>query len=236
MDLINVENLSFAYDAKVVLENVNFSLKSGDFLCVVGKNGSGKSTLIKGILNLKKQTAGSICFHQSLQKNQIGYMPQQKNHQSNFPATVQEIVSSGYLNKIKFKPFFSKKDKQIIYENMEKLGILDLAKNSFNELSGGQQQRVFLARALCATSKLLVLDEPTNALDPVATKEFYSILNHINANLKITIIMVSHSLNKLINCSHILHLQNKQLFFGEKDLYLQTMTSKNFWGKDNNDD
>lgn len=233
MALITACNLSFSYNSKIILENVNFSVSQGDYLCIVGKNGSGKSTLIKGILNLKKQSSGSIYFDNSLLNNQIGYLAQQTNYQRNFPATVEEIVSSGYLNKINFKPFFSKTDKNIIYKNMQKLGIENLAKKPYSELSGGQQQRVLLARAICATSKLILLDEPTVALDPIATKDFYSLLNQINSDFNITIIMVSHSLNPFINCSHILHLQNKQLFFGTKNDYLKTSISKNFWGEEN---
>lgn len=229
MELITSNNLTFSYDNKVVVEKINFKINKGDYVCIIGENGAGKSTLIKGLLKLKKPSSGQLIFENNLKSNEIGYLPQQNNYQKDFPATVKEVVFSGYLNKLGLKPFYSKNDKDIIYDNMEKMNIFDIRKKCFRDLSGGQQQRVLLARALCSTSKVILLDEPTVGLDPIVTKEFYDIVDKINKELKITIIMVSHDIKYAIKyASHILHIQKKQLFFGKTKDYLDDKICKTF--------
>lgn len=130
MSLIISKNLTFSYDGKIVVNNINFSINQGDYVCIVGENGAGKSTLLKGLLRLKTPTKGEIIYNKNLQFNDIGYLPQQTNNLKDFPASVQEVVFSGYLNKLNFKPFFTKKDKNIIYENMQKMGIIHLKKKN----------------------------------------------------------------------------------------------------------
>lgn len=229
MELITSNNLTFSYDNKVVVENINFKINKGDYICIIGENGAGKSTLVKGLLKLKKPSSGQLIFENNLKSNEIGYLPQQNNYQKDFPATVKEVVFSGYLNKLGLKPFYSKNDKDIIYDNMKKMNIFDIRKKCFRDLSGGQQQRVLLARALCSTSKVILLDEPTVGLDPIVTKEFYDIVDKINKELKITIIMVSHDIKYAIKyASHILHIQKKQLFFGKTKDYLDNKICKTF--------
>lgn len=229
MELITSNNLTFSYDNKVVVENINFKINKGDYVCIIGENGAGKSTLVKGLLKLKKPSSGQLIFENNLKSNEIGYLPQQNNYQKDFPATVKEVVFSGYLNKLGLKPFYSKNDKDIIYDNMKKMNIFDIRKKCFRDLSGGQQQRVLLARALCSTSKVILLDEPTVGLDPIVTKEFYDIVDKINKELKITIIMVSHDIKYAIKyASHILHIQKKQLFFGKTKDYLDDKICKTF--------
>ncbi|MBS5794348.1 MAG: metal ABC transporter ATP-binding protein [Lachnospirales bacterium] len=229
MELITSNNLTFSYDNKVVVEKINFKINKGDYVCIIGENGAGKSTLIKGLLKLKKPSSGQLIFENNLKSNEIGYLPQQNNYQKDFPATVKEVVFSGYLNKLGLKPFYSKNDKDIIYDNMKKMNIFDIRKKCFRDLSGGQQQRVLLARALCSTSKVILLDEPTVGLDPIVTKEFYDIVDKINKELKITIIMVSHDIKYAIKyASHILHIQKKQLFFGKTKDYLDDKICKTF--------
>lgn len=229
MELITSNNLTFSYDNKVVVEKINFKINKGDYVCIIGENGAGKSTLIKGLLKLKKPSSGQLIFENNLKSNEIGYLPQQNNYQKDFPATVKEVVFSGYLNKLGLKPFYSKNDKDIIYDNMKKMNIFDIRKKCFRDLSGGQQQRVLLARALCSTSKVILLDEPTVGLDPIVTKEFYDIVDRINKELKITIIMVSHDIKYAIKyASHILHIQKKQLFFGKTKDYLDDKICKTF--------
>ncbi|MDD3140716.1 MAG: ATP-binding cassette domain-containing protein, partial [Lachnospiraceae bacterium] len=173
MGLLSCHNVSFTYDGKTVLSNINFEINPGDYLCILGENGAGKSTLIKGILNLKKVATGRILTGDGLKTNEIGYLPQQTQVQKDFPASVNEIVISGRLNNCGMRPFYSKEDKKVANSNMEKLGIYGLRKSCYRELSGGQQQRVLLARALCATKKLLLLDEPITGLDPVMSVELY---------------------------------------------------------------
>ena len=231
MKLITCENATFAYDNKVVLENINFSVEQGDYLCIVGENGSGKSTLIKGILNLISPREGKICFHDSFSAKEIGYLPQQTPVQRDFPATVYEVVLSGCLCKRGMKPFYSLKEKRIANENMKILNIEELKYKCYRELSGGQQQRVLLARALCATDNVLLLDEPVTGLDPLVTKEFYKIIKKLNKEKNITIIMVSHDIAAAMNnASKILHLNGGVLFYGGIKEYLLSDVSNRFVG------
>lgn len=233
MQLITSKNLTFAYDGNVVVNNINFEINQGDYVCIVGENGAGKSTLVKGLLRLKKPAKGELIFN-NLSTSEIGYLPQQTNEQKDFPASVEEIVFSGCLNKLGVKPFYTKKEKTIAYENMEKMGILDLKKRCYRELSGGQKQRVLLARALCATTKIILLDEPTIGLDPIAVNDFYNLVSEINKDLKITIIMVSHDIDCAIKySSHILHIQCEQIFFGKVAEYLESSAWKKFVGGGN---
>ena len=191
MALIKCENISLSYDGKNVITNLNLEISSGQYLCIIGENGSGKTTLMKGILGLKKPSDGEIIYGDGLKQNEIGYIPQQSVIQRDFPASVYEVVISGCINSMGLKPFYTKKEKKIALSNMERLGITELKNVPYNTLSGGQQQRVLLARALCATKKILLLDEPVSGLDPVVTAELYDIINSINDS-GITVIMISH--------------------------------------------
>ncbi len=193
MSLISCSGLSLSYDGRRVLSELTFTVERGDYLCIVGENGSGKSTLIKALLGLKTPAAGTIRFGEGLKSSEIGYLPQKTEAQSDFPASVFEVVLSGRLNARRFSPFYSKEDKAEAAEQLARLGIASLRSRSFSELSGGQQQRVLLARALCATKKLILLDEPVAGLDPEVSREFYSIIRSVNAE-GITVIMVSHDL------------------------------------------
>ena len=231
MALISCENLRFAYDGVPVLEDVNFSLQAGDYLCVVGENGSGKSTLIKGLLGLKAPDGGSIRFGDGLKSTEIGYLPQQTQVQRDFPASVEEVVLSGCLNSLGRRLHYNDTDRQLARHNMERMGIEDLAGRSYQALSGGQQQRVLLARALCATRKLLLLDEPVTGLDPIATGEMYNLIKLVNLCDDITVIMVSHDIHAAVRyATHILHLGHKQLFFGSAAAYRESDLARRFLG------
>jgi len=216
--LLQCKNLLVGYDSKVVLSNISFEINSGDYLSILGANGSGKSTLAKALLGILPTVGGQIVFSEQLKKNEIGYLPQQLESQKDFPATVFEIVLSGCLNGCGLKPFYSRKQKQMALSNMEKLGIAGLAKCSFRELSGGQQQRVLLARALCATKKLLLLDEPTSGLDAAATEGLYKQIKALNQE-GITVIMISHDIEAALEySSHILQLTLGEVtFFGKAE-------------------
>lgn len=230
MSLINCKNLELAYDNKTVLSDLSFEVKRGDYLCVVGENGSGKSTLMKALLGLINPVSGEIRFCCDFHKKEIGYLPQQTDIQRDFPASVWEVVISGTLGKRGFKPFYSAKDKELAKKNMELLGITDLKKVSYQDLSGGQQQRVLLARAMCATTSLLLLDEPVAGLDPVVTGEMYKIIKELNKK-GITVIMISHDISAAIqHASHILHLQHGSFFFGKTEEYLFSDISSEFMG------
>lgn len=234
MKQLECKNVYINYDANNALKNVSFSIDEGDYLCIVGENGSGKSTLIKAILGLEKIKSGEISFLNGLKKNEIGYLPQQTIVQKNFPASVYEVVLSGTLNNRGIKPFYSKKEKELANQNIEKLGIKDIKNKSYKELSGGQQQRVLLARALCSTKKIIVLDEPITGLDINITKEMYSTIRKINEE-GTTIIMVSHDINFAINnANKILHLQTECKFFGTVNDYINSNIYKNFIGGNEN--
>ncbi|MCD7894450.1 MAG: metal ABC transporter ATP-binding protein [Erysipelotrichaceae bacterium] len=231
MSLITCKDVSFTYEGNTVLKDVNFHIDDNDYLCIVGENGAGKSTLMKGLLKLKKPSTGSITMSDGLKANEIGYLPQQSDVQKDFPASVYEVVLSGCLNKLKTRPFYSKKEKDIANNNLERLGITHLKNQCFRDLSGGQKQRVLLARALCATSKVLLLDEPVASLDPVVTQELYELINKINKEMNITIIMVSHDIEASLKyAKHILHLHSQQLFFGSVEEYRNSDIGQRFLG------
>lgn len=229
MSLITCKNVSFAYDGRIVAKNLNFSVESGDYLCIVGENGAGKSTLMKGILQLKSPSSGNIYMGEGLKADEIGYLPQQTEIQKDFPADVFEIVLSGCLNRLKIRPFYGKSEKRLVDEKLEQLGIASLKHHCYRELSGGQQQRVLLARALCATKKILILDEPAAGLDPIVTGELYDLIAKINREQKLTVIMVSHDIQSVLRYSNkVLHLDREQLFFGTVGEYRNTPLSVQF--------
>ena len=222
-------NVTLGYEGNPVAEGLDFKVSSGDYLYILGENGSGKSTLIKALLGLKGVMSGDIKWSGGLKPSEIGYLPQQTFVQRDFPATVWEIVLSGSLAKCGLRPFYSKEQKRLAEKNLERLGITELRKRCYRELSGGQQQRVLLARALCATSKLLLLDEPVTGLDPRSQADLYELIGKLNSE-GITVIMVSHDVNAAVKyAGHILHIGNhRQLFFGSKDDYLNSKAGRLF--------
>lgn len=222
MAVLTCQNLALGYEGKKVVEDLSFSVHTGDYLCIVGENGSGKSTLLKTLLGLMPSIEGQILTGDGLNQNEIGYLPQQTVVQKDFPASVQEIVLSGCLNRVGLRPFYNLEEKRLAADNMERLHIADLARCCYRELSGGQQQRVLLARALCATRKLLLLDEPVAGLDPKAAAEMYFLIEKLNSEDGITVIMISHDIvSCLAYASHILHIgSRKPLFFGTKVDYV----------------
>ena len=231
MAQLTCQNLRVGYDGKSVLQDLSFEVFAGDYLCIVGENGSGKSTLMKTILGLQPPISGRILTGDGLRNNEIGYLPQQTAAQKDFPASVWEVVLSGRQNHPHFPPFYTKADKEDALRNMELLDLLPLKKRCYRDLSGGQQQRVLLARALCATKKLLLLDEPVTGLDPVMTNEMYQLIRRINREQNVTIIMVSHDIRNILpDATHILQLDQKQVFFGPMDEYLKTEAGKQFLG------
>lgn len=228
MSLLACRNLSVGYDGKAVLENLNFSVESGEYLCVVGENGSGKSTLMKTLLGLQQPLSGQILRGDGLQKNEIGYLPQQTVVQKDFPASVREIVLSGCQGRCGWRPFYNRAEKVFAEEILKKLRIDDLASRCYRELSGGQQQRVLLARTLCATRKLLLLDEPVTGLDPKATAELYALIERLNREDKITVLMISHDIEATLRyADHILRI-GQQVFYGTKEDYLKSAAGRLF--------
>ena len=220
MAQLTCRELSVGYDGKAVVQHLNFEVFAGDCLCIVGENGSGKSTLMKTLLGLQPPVGGRIVTGDGLRKNEIGYLPQQMAAQKDFPASLREIVLSGCQGRCGSRPFYNKEEKKLAANAMEKMQITPLAKRCYRTLSGGQQQRVLLSRALCATRKMLLLDEPVSGLDPKVTAEMYALIQKLNYEDGITVVMISHDLNAALQyASHILHIGDT-VFFGTKAAYL----------------
>lgn len=215
MNYITCDQVSYSYDRLPVIRNLSFSVKKGDFLCIVGENGTGKSTLVKGLLGLKSADSGFVRYENGLTNRGIGYLPQMSEQARDFPAAVQEVVRSGCLNRRGWFPFYSSADISRANAAMEKMGILPFAKRNCAELSGGQKQRMLLARALCAASDLLLLDEPTGGLDEGATEELYSLIEKLHKEDGMTILMVTHDSAILPRlATHILYLGQHSTFYG----------------------
>ncbi len=219
MSQIKCENLTLGYGSQEILSGLSFEVNRGDYLCIVGSNGSGKTTLMKTVLGLTKPLGGSIEFSDGLSASGIGYLPQQTDVQRDFPASVEEIVISGCLGRGGFHPFYTKADKALAAQAMERMDITKLKNSCYRELSGGQQQRVLLARALCATRDILLLDEPVAGLDPKVTADMYALIDSLNKNDGVTVIMISHDIDKALKyASHILHI-GTDIFFGTRAEY-----------------
>ncbi len=220
------KNLALGYDGKEIIHGLNFAVNSGEYLCIVGKNGTGKTTLMKALLGLHAPMQGDIVMNDGLRQNEIGYLPQQTVVQKDFPASVEEIVRSGCQSYCGFRPFYNKQEKDLARTNMERMNITTLKKRCYRELSGGQQQRVLLARALCATRKLLLLDEPVSGLDPKVTLEMYELIFDLNKKDGITIIMISHDISSVIKyATHVLYMGDN-IFFGTKESFLESEVAK----------
>lgn len=229
------KDLTLGYENNALIENLSFEVKKGDYLCIVGENGTGKSTLMRTILRLQKPMSGTIEYSDGLKSTEIGYLPQQTLVQRDFPASVKEVVISGCQAKTGMRPFYSKEEKALARKNMERLGIDNLAKRCYRELSGGQQQRVLLARALCATEKMLLLDEPVSGLDPKVTADMYKMIKKLNDD-GISIIMISHDIYSAVKyASHILHI-GSDIFFGTVEEYKKTKIGKLYLDEEGGND
>lgn len=218
MSVLKVDSLDIGYEGKTVAANIDFEVKKGEYLCIVGENGAGKSTLVKTLLGLIKPIKGTV----EVGSGGIGYLPQQTDIQRDFPATVKEIVLSGCISGMGIRPFYSSVEKKKAKKNMELMSVWNMRNKSYRKLSGGQQQRVLLARALCASQDMLFLDEPVTGLDPKVTQDFYELVEKINSE-GVTIIMVSHDMEAALKySSHILHIDKDSIFYGTKDEYLKS--------------
>lgn len=199
-EIIKIKNLNFSYDKQVVLEGINLDYSSDEFLAIIGPNGGGKSTLLKLILGLLKPQSGEIKLfgkEPSEVSKFIGYVPQNFLSNQSFPMMVLEVVLMGLIDK-KIFGFYSQDEKQMALDALEKVGMKEFASARIGELSGGQRQRVYIARALCANAKVLVLDEPTASIDTKGQAEIYEILKNINAS-GVGVVLVSHDLNIVLN-------------------------------------
>lgn len=231
MAQLTCQALSVGYEGKAVLQDLNFSVRSGDYLCIVGENGAGKSTLMRTILGLQPPIQGKVLTGDGLRPNEIGYLPQQTQVQKDFPASVWEIVLSGCQGRCGRRPFYRRAEKQLAEHTLEKLHISPLARRCYRELSGGQQQRVLLARALCAAGDLLVLDEPVTGLDPAAADDLYRTLRYLNRTEGMAVVMVTHDIRSALrDATAILHAGRNQWFLGTPREYLASPYGKRFGG------
>lgn len=228
MAQITCQNLTLGYEGRAILQNLNFTVQAGDYLCVVGENGAGKSTLMRTLLHLQPPLAGAVRLGEGLSPRDIGYLPQQTLVQRDFPASVWEVVLSGCQGRVGWRPFYGRRDKALARRVLRRVEAEALAGRCYRELSGGQQQRVLLARALCAAQKVLLLDEPVSGLDPKVTAEMYRLIAELNRQDGLTIIMISHDIQAAVRyASHILHI-GQPVFFGTRQEYLQSEIGRSF--------
>ncbi len=230
--IIEVKNLTMSYERTEVLRDVSFSLCEGEYLSIVGENGSGKTTLLKAIAGLLPSKSGEIKLGEGVERKTIGYLPQQTPIQRDFPACVHEVVLSGCTGRGKLFGLHSAADKRRAHDAIHELGIEEIHHRPYCDLSGGQQQRVLLARALCATQKLLLLDEPVTGLDPLVSAEMYASIKQLNLKRNVAIIMVSHDIAGAVKYSDkILHIGRGVEFFGTTEEYKKTELGKRFAGE-----
>ena len=231
MALLTVQDLKLGYEGRILADRLSFSVQPGDYLCIVGENGSGKSTLMRTLLGLQPPLSGKILYGEGLTGRDVGYLPQQTQVQRDFPASVAEIVLSGWEGRCGLRPFYTRAEKDRARENMARMGILSLRDRCYRELSGGQQQRVLLARALCAASRILLLDEPVSGLDPQATADMYALLAGLHRE-GVTLMMISHDMDAALTyATHVLHMGEK-VFFGPREAYLDSPPGRRFAQKE----
>jgi len=228
MALITCEKACFAYEGRNIIQNLDLQIERGEYLCVIGENGSGKSTLIKGLLGLLPPVRGKVSYGDGLTRSEIGYLPQRTDVQNDFPASVWEVVTSGCRGR---SLFLNAQMRRTAQQNIDLLGISGIRNRSFMELSGGQQQRALLARALCATRSLLLLDEPVAGLDPLVTREMYDVISMLHSRQKLTVVMISHDISTaLTSADRILHMSQNGIFLGTPDEYRQSELGRAFAG------
>ncbi len=236
--LFKCDDLSLSYDGKVVVRDLSFEIHDGDYLCIVGENGSGKTTLIRALLGMKKPASGKVEFGRAFRRSEIGYLPQQTSIQRDFPASVREVVMSGFLSRKKFFLNYTSAEKKRAAHILQMLSITDLEDRCYRDLSGGQQQRVLLARALCAATKVILMDEPVAGLDPMASEEMYRLIHKVNSEEGMTVVMVTHDLHCAIeHATHILHMDAGQLmFYGTTEEYKASPIGQAFLERDNDEE
>lgn len=226
--LLKCKDIAVGFDGKAVIKNVNFELCEGDLLCIVGENGTGKSTLMNAVLGLVPLMGGTVELC-GVKKSEIGYLPQKINKHQSFPASVKEVVLSGFVGKSLLLPFYTTDQKCRANDSMQMLQIESVKNKPFVELSGGLQQRTLLARAFCAAKKLVIFDEPVASLDPIATAEFYKLLSHLNKDHGLSVMMVSHDIEEAVKHSNkILHLNHNKVFFGQTKDYIESEIYRRF--------
>jgi len=234
--LIELKGLSVQYGGTEALSQVSFDINAGDYIGIVGPNGSGKTTLVKALLGLVP-FEGTIRFlGESLSDftstKHIGYLPQKMSFlDQRFPATAKEIVVSGVYCRKKFPKRLSQNDYKAAAEAMEILGVSNLSERPIGRLSGGQQQRILLARALVHHPQLLILDEPTVALDPQSRESFYATVKKLNKENGVTVLLVSHDVGSVGQyASKLLYLDREIIFYGTFEEFCKSPKMSDYFG------
>ncbi len=238
IDAVRCEGLSFRYNDHEVLSDISFSITEGDYVGLVGPNGSGKSTLIKIMLGLLRPPAGRVMVFGSDPSerklwDRLGYLPQKMDtFNPYFPSSVREIVSHGLISGKKFPKRLGKDDQTAINKALDLMNISGISNNLIGDLSGGQQQRVFLARAMVNEPGLLILDEPTTALDPETRQNFFTLLSELNRTGKVTIVLVTHDIGSVGKyASRLLYLDKRVVFYGGFDEFCLSGDMAKFFGE-----
>lgn len=237
-EVVRTDNLTCSYRVGPVLEGVSITVSAGDYVGIAGPNGSGKSTLVRALLGLNGISAGSaelfgVPCERFAEWGRVGYLPQHvKLFNPVFPATVEETVGLGLLSLKRFPRRLKRQDRQKVHDVLDQLGVRDLAVKLIGELSGGQQQRVLLARALVNDPELLILDEPTAALDPETRERFYRLVSDINRNLGVTVLLVTHDMGTIgLHASKLLYLDKRVLFYGSFDEFCHSTEMSSLFGE-----
>ena len=213
---LTCQDLSLGYDGRVILQALNFEVNAGDYLCIVGENGAGKSTLMKTILGLQPPIKGKVLTGDGLKQTEIGYLPQQTIVQKDFPASVREIVLSGFQGKCGLRPYYNKQEKQMTLDAIKRLGLGDLSRRCYRELSGGQQQRVAVARALASKPKFVLADEPTANLDSKSTENLLDIMEKLNREENITFIFSTHDTRVVNKARRVITVEDGKVISDER--------------------
>lgn len=237
MSIIAVKNLTVELGNAEVLSDVSFAIKAGDYVGIAGPNGAGKTTLIRAILGLLPLFKGGIqilnqdsqCFNQW---QKIGYLPQKiQSYNPLFPATVEEVVLTGLNSTKKFPKKFNSFDYKKVEGILKLLGIGSLTKRLVSSLSGGQQQKVFLGRALVSDPEILILDEPSTALDPSSRENFFDLVGQLNQTKKITVLLITHDIAHIGHYANkLLYIDRKVMFYGDFSDFCQSDDMKHAFG------
>ena len=238
VDVLSIENLYFRYNSRDVLSDITFSISTGDYIGLVGPNGSGKTTLIKIVLGLLKPHSGKITLfgddtNAFSRWHKIGYLPQKISALNpRFPATVSEVVAMGLLSKKSFPKHMNRSDNTTVDSILDLLDITNLRNKPIGELSGGQQQRVLVARALVNNPEFLILDEPTDALDPEMRDRFFALMDELNKKKNVTIVIVTHDMGNIGKyTSKLLYIDKKIIFYGSFEDFCKSSDITQFFGE-----
>jgi zinc transport system ATP-binding protein len=235
--ILSIKDLSFSYNSTEVLSGISFTINKGDYIALAGPNGAGKTTLVRVILGLEEKRKGTIeLFGRDSEGfsewGRIGYLPQEVNvFNPLFPATVREVVGLGLLSHKSFPRKFTRSDDTRILKALELMDIALLKDKLVGELSGGQQQRVFLARALVSDPELLILDEPSTALDPRTREHFFELVGRLNKDKNVTLIIITHDTAHIGQyAGKLLYLDKQVVFYGGFADFCQSKEMEKFFG------